>query len=399
MDELQRLQGACQEPPPGLVELAASCSRCRAETAVAGRVCRHCKLEELFWQWEVRGQAAVGCGLWAVGFCSPLAAVGDGRAKAAGWNDSLAVTAALLRMCYTMARNKFMGAQVRLLASAPPSPTVPCRLGGCSLFQVQAGAHPRPPVFHNLTQPLLSTVRTVQGRAFALYSKAREGAAGVTAEEAIRQAQRATLNRVGQGGLGEAAAGSGPGRGGGAGGEEQEEEEGGHHLLLGAGRRDDAVATTRALCVLLWLVVVVVVMVVGCLRAGPACVRVGGRGWGVGGQHRRLPAACVVGMLMGDGRRRPAVLFAEVITGWRYPSSCPARTRPTPLPPPPHPAAEIVRRPGDAENTLRLLLHQLRLLKVPQDVAGESCLGCVGWGRVGLRCVGWVGGWAEVCAC
>lgn len=34
-----------------LVVLA--CCRCRAETAVAGRICRHCKLEELFWGWEV----------------------------------------------------------------------------------------------------------------------------------------------------------------------------------------------------------------------------------------------------------------------------------------------------------------------------------------------------------
>lgn len=37
--------------------------RCRAETAVAGRVCRHCKLEERFWQWEVgerKGEHAMG---------------------------------------------------------------------------------------------------------------------------------------------------------------------------------------------------------------------------------------------------------------------------------------------------------------------------------------------------
>ena len=33
------LQAACRAPPPALVELAATCSRCRAETAVAGRVC------------------------------------------------------------------------------------------------------------------------------------------------------------------------------------------------------------------------------------------------------------------------------------------------------------------------------------------------------------------------
>lgn len=60
MEELQRLQGACQAPPPGLVELAASCGRCRAETATAGRVCRHCKLEERFWLWEVRRPPRLG---------------------------------------------------------------------------------------------------------------------------------------------------------------------------------------------------------------------------------------------------------------------------------------------------------------------------------------------------
>lgn len=50
---------------------------------------------------------------------------------------------------------------------------------------------------------------------------------------------QATLNRVGRGGLGEAAADAGIVAGGG------EEEEGGHHLLLGAGRREDAAAATR----------------------------------------------------------------------------------------------------------------------------------------------------------
>ena len=86
--------------------------------------------------------------------------------------------------------------------------------------------------------------RRVQGRAFALYSKAREGGGRVTADDAIRQAQQATLfNRVGRGGLGEAAAEQLGGSIGDAGGED---EEGGHHLLLGAGRRDDAVAKTGA---------------------------------------------------------------------------------------------------------------------------------------------------------
>ena len=36
-----------------------------------------------------------------------------------------------------------------------------------------------------------------------------------------------------------------------------------------------------------------------------------------------------------------------------------------------HINAEIVRKPGDAENTLRLLLHQLRLLRVPAEAAGK----------------------------
>jgi hypothetical protein len=78
----------------------------------------------------------------------------------------------------------------------------------------------------------------LQGRAFALYSKAREGAVGVTADDAIRRAQAAALNRAGRGGLGEAptegAAAAAAG----------EEDDSGHHLLLGAGRRDDAVAKT-----------------------------------------------------------------------------------------------------------------------------------------------------------
>lgn len=52
--ELERLQAACAQPPKSLIDLAASCGRCKAETAVAGRVCRHCRLEELFLAWEVR---------------------------------------------------------------------------------------------------------------------------------------------------------------------------------------------------------------------------------------------------------------------------------------------------------------------------------------------------------
>lgn len=37
----------------------------------------------------------------------------------------------------------------------------------------------------------------------------------------------------------------------------------------------------------------------------------------------------------------------------------------------PYPSTEIVRRPGDAENALRLLHHQLRLLRVPEAAAGK----------------------------
>lgn len=57
---------------------------------------------------------------------------------------------------------------------------------------------------------------------------------------------QAALNRVGRGGLGEAAADAGlmPGAGGGTLGEE---DEGGHDLLLGAGRREDAAVATREL--------------------------------------------------------------------------------------------------------------------------------------------------------
>ena len=38
-----------------------------------------------------------------------------------------------------------------------------------------------------------------------------------------------------------------------------------------------------------------------------------------------------------------------------------------------------MRRPGDAENTLRLLLHQLRLLKVPDAVSGERAFRLLFW--------------------
>lgn len=201
---------------------------------MARRVCRHCKLEELFWQWEV-GRRAL---------------------------------AVLLRLAWQRSHRA-----PRRLLTAPH----------------HARAVPSLPAF--LLFP--------QGRAFALYSKAREGAGNVTAGDAIRQAQQQQLNRVGVGGLGEAAAGAGVGGG-------ADEEEAGH-LLLGAGRRGDAVAATSERRQ----------RVVGgaWLAAGPAIPHA----------HGGVPAA---------------------------------------------PSADIVRRPGDAENTLRMLLHQLRLLKVPAEVAG-----------------------------
>ena len=52
--ELAALGSAVADPSPSLVDLAATCSRCRSESAVPGRVCRHCRLDELFLKWEGR---------------------------------------------------------------------------------------------------------------------------------------------------------------------------------------------------------------------------------------------------------------------------------------------------------------------------------------------------------
>lgn len=234
MEELARLQGACQAPPPGLVELAATCSRwvdstpcsaalcvhclasphligglelclccaawhrrlagqqrcgggsvftcghlgwtlerdaapiasapaaamenpllrpslphgcrrCRAETAVAGRVCRHCKLEERFWQWEASPAAAAPASAFAALRFAALASQRDVAALAMHFG--------------------------RYDTERPPATSA------CALLK---GRNPLP------------SHAPVQGRAFALYSKAREGAGAVTAEDAIRQAQQAS---------------------------------------------------------------------------------------------------------------------------------------------------------------------------------------------------------------
>lgn len=59
-----------------------------------------------------------------------------------------------------------------------------------------APAGPRSALDSNVPSPLMSNFPihdSFQGRAFALYSKAREGAGPVTAEDAIRQAQQASV--------------------------------------------------------------------------------------------------------------------------------------------------------------------------------------------------------------
>ena len=55
-EELAALSSLCaaNPPPKDLIELAASCSRCRSETAVRGHICRHCKLDEKFIRLQVR---------------------------------------------------------------------------------------------------------------------------------------------------------------------------------------------------------------------------------------------------------------------------------------------------------------------------------------------------------
>jgi hypothetical protein len=57
MSQLQDLQEGCTAPggpEQGLAEQAGQCGRCRAETGVAGLVCRHCRLDEGMRWWEVR---------------------------------------------------------------------------------------------------------------------------------------------------------------------------------------------------------------------------------------------------------------------------------------------------------------------------------------------------------
>ncbi|GAB4820920.1 hypothetical protein N2152v2_007966 [Parachlorella kessleri] len=191
--ELQRAQQAALEglgglsrevasPTSQLVEQAAQCGRCRAETGIPGRVCRHCRLEETFLRWE--------------------------------------------------------------------------------------------------------------GRLFSLYAKAGAGAGTggqVTAEEALQKAHQTTLNRVGRGGLGEAA--------------------GAHHSDGYEAHQEEAA-----------------------LLLGPAAGQLG-------------------------SRRDGAVALTE-----------------------------IVRKPSEAENALRLLLHALRLLRLqdPQAAARKEVLAAAGKAQLDL---------------
>ena len=55
MRQLNQLRREVDSPSTSLVELAATCARCRpGETSVPGRVCKHCVLDEKFMGWEVR---------------------------------------------------------------------------------------------------------------------------------------------------------------------------------------------------------------------------------------------------------------------------------------------------------------------------------------------------------
>lgn len=171
---------------------------------------------------------------------------------------------------------------------------------------------------------------------------------------------------MGRGGLGEAASDAGllPGAGGGSLGEE---EEGGQHLLLGAGRREDAVAATReddvqaaaVHTVSLWQQEARVLLCrLGCMRARPllhASAQASGARPTV--QFSALAHTC--------GSTQPNVLPA--VPGF----ACCAIKNPALQSRLSLSAAEIVRRPGDAENALRLLHHQLRLLRVPEAAAGK----------------------------
>lgn len=44
---VQELIDACQDPQPPFVEQAGQCHRCRAELGVHGRLCEHCRLDEV----------------------------------------------------------------------------------------------------------------------------------------------------------------------------------------------------------------------------------------------------------------------------------------------------------------------------------------------------------------
>ncbi|CAL5225440.1 g8258 [Coccomyxa viridis] len=51
---LDELSEACTHRPQTLVEQAATCGRCRSELGEAGRVCRHCRMDDVWVGWEAR---------------------------------------------------------------------------------------------------------------------------------------------------------------------------------------------------------------------------------------------------------------------------------------------------------------------------------------------------------
>ncbi|CAL8467045.1 g6581 [Coccomyxa elongata] len=51
---LEDLTDVYHERPDSLVEQAATCGRCRSELGEAGRVCRHCKMDDVWVAWEIR---------------------------------------------------------------------------------------------------------------------------------------------------------------------------------------------------------------------------------------------------------------------------------------------------------------------------------------------------------
>ena len=55
LSDLEGLRSACSDPTQALVEQAGQCSQCREEVlGVAGHVCRHCRLDQRFLDWELR---------------------------------------------------------------------------------------------------------------------------------------------------------------------------------------------------------------------------------------------------------------------------------------------------------------------------------------------------------